>query len=145
MTYLIAVPEMLAAAATDLADIGANIDAANLVAAVSTTPLAAAAADEVSAAIAGLFGTHAREYQALSAQMSTFHSQFVQALTGGAGAYASAEAANASPIQALLDAINAPSVALTGRALIGDGANATTPGGNGGAGGWLYGNGGAGG
>ncbi|MCV7075962.1 PE family protein, partial [Mycobacterium szulgai] len=144
MSYVIAAPDLLANAASDLASIGSHITAANFAAALPTNAVAAAGADEVSAAIAALFGSHAQQYQALSAQVSAFHDQFVQTLTGGANAYAIAEAANASPIQTLLDAINAPSVALTGRALIGNGANATTPGGNGGAGGWLYGNGGAG-
>ncbi|MXI82010.1 PE domain-containing protein, partial [Mycobacterium tuberculosis] len=50
-------------------------------------------ADEVSAAVADLFGAHAQAYQALSAQAALFHEQFVQALTAAAGRYASTEAA----------------------------------------------------
>ena len=74
----------------------------------------------------------------------------MQALTAGAGSYAGAEAANVSPLQTVeqdvLGVINAPSLALTGRTLIGNGANgASGTGQNGGAGGWLVGNGGAGG
>lgn len=38
-----------------------------------------AAADEVSAAIAELFGAHGQEFQALSAQASAFHDRFVRA------------------------------------------------------------------
>jgi PE family len=38
-----------------------------------------AGADEVSTAIAALFGAHAQEFQALSAQASAFHSQFTEA------------------------------------------------------------------
>jgi PE family len=53
----------------------------------------AAGADEVSTAIAAVFGAHAEGYQALSAQAASFHDQFVQALNAGAGAYASTEAA----------------------------------------------------
>jgi hypothetical protein len=106
----------------------------------------AAAEDEVSATIDRVFGSHAQAYQALSAQASAFHQQFVQALSSGARSYASAEAANASPLQGLLDAINAPIQALLGRPLIGNGANgAPGTGHNGGAGGILTGNGGAGG
>ncbi len=61
-------------------------------------------------------------------------------LNAGAGSYLAAEAANAE--SNLLGAINAPAVALFGRPIIGDGANATTPGGAGGDGGLLIGNGG---
>ena len=57
-----------------------------------------AAADEVSAAIAALFSGQAQEFQALGAQAAAFHEQFVQALRGAGGAYAAAEAANASPL-----------------------------------------------
>lgn len=102
----------------------------------------AAGADEVSAGIAALFGAHARAYQALSAQAAAFHAQFVQALNAGAGSYAAAEGANASPLQTVqqdaLNAINAPTQALLGRPLIGNGANAApgsgTNGGDGGNG-----------
>src|SRR5258708_27027739 len=97
-------------------------------------------------AVAALFGAHAQSYQALSAQATAFHDQFVQALTSGAGSYAAAEAANASPIQALLNAVNTPFLTALGRPLIGNGANgAAGTGAAGGAGGLLYGNGGAGG
>ncbi|WP_164926778.1 PE family protein, partial [Mycobacterium tuberculosis] len=77
-------------------------------------------ADEVSTAIAALFGAHGQAYQALSAQAQAFHAQFVQALTSGGGAYAAAEAAAVSP---LLDPINEFFLANTGRPLIGNGAN----------------------
>ncbi|WP_306464329.1 PE family protein [Mycobacterium tuberculosis] len=50
----------------------------------------AAAGDEVSAAIAALFGGFGLEYQAISAQVAAYHQRFVQALSTGAGAYASA-------------------------------------------------------
>ncbi|ORC05160.1 hypothetical protein B1T48_22425, partial [Mycobacterium persicum] len=146
MSYLIAAPEALMAATTDLANLGSTIGAANGAAAANTTRLLAAGADEVSAAIAGLFGAHGQAYQALSAQAAAFHDQFVQALAAGANSYAAAEAASASPLQSLLDAINAPVQAATGRPLIGNGINgAPGSGANGGDGGWLFGNGGNGG
>src|SRR5271166_4064717 len=140
-TFLIASPEALAAASADLRGIGEAIRAATGSAAPATTRIAAAAADEVSAAIASVFGAHGSAYQALSAQAAVFQEQFVQALTAGAGSYAAAEAASVSPLQALeqtllgvanaplgvvtarLDALNAPTLALTGRPLIGNGAN----------------------
>ncbi|EFD54284.1 PE-PGRS family protein, partial [Mycobacterium tuberculosis 02_1987] len=92
MSLVIATPQLLATAALDLASIGSQVSAANAAAAMPTTEVVAAAADEVSAAIAGLFGAHARQYQALSVQVAAFHEQFVQALTAAAGRYASTEA-----------------------------------------------------
>jgi PE family len=50
-----------------LADIGSAMSSANSAAAAPTTQLVAAGADEVSAAVAAVFGTHAKGYQALSA------------------------------------------------------------------------------
>lgn len=94
MSFVIAVPEFLSAAATDLANLGSTISAANAAASIPTTGVLAAGADDVSAAIAALFGAHAQAYQTISAQAATFHAQFVQTLSAGAGAYANAEAAN---------------------------------------------------
>ncbi len=148
MSNVMVVPGMLSAAAADVASIGAALSAANGAAAPTTAGVLAAGADEVSAAIASLFSGYARDYQALSAQMARFHQQFVQALTASVGSYAAAEAANASPLQALeqqvLAAINAPTQTLLGRPLIANGADGL-PGQNGGAGGLLWGNGGNGG
>ena len=95
MSYLVAAPEFLASAATDLSNIGSRLSAANAAAAVPTTGVLAAAEDEVSAAIAAVFSAHGQGFQALGAQAAAFHDQFVQALTAGAGSYVSAEAANA--------------------------------------------------
>ncbi|ORB86036.1 PE family protein, partial [Mycobacterium kansasii] len=146
MSFVFSLPEALHTAATDLASLDSTLAAANAAAAAQTTGLLAAAEDEISAAIAALFSGHGRAYQALSAQAATFHDQFVQALAASAGAYAGAEAANASPLQQLLNTINAPVQALTGRPLIGNGANGTPgTGQNGAPGGWLLGDGGAGG
>lgn len=114
MSYLVVVPELVAAAATDLANIGSSISAANAAAAAPTTALVAAGGDEVSAAIAALFGAHARAYQALSAQAAMFHEQFVRALAAGGNSYAVAEAATAQSVQQdLLNLINAPTQALS--------------------------------
>ena len=93
-----------------------------------------------------MFSSHSQAYQALSAQASEFHTGLVQAVNGAGALYASAEAANISPLQTLqqgvLGVINAPTEAVLGRPLIGDGANGTAANPNGGAGGLLYGNGG---
>ncbi|AMC57743.1 PE-PGRS family protein PE_PGRS4 [Mycobacterium tuberculosis variant microti] len=120
MSFVIAAPEVIAAAATDLASLESSIAAANAAAAANTTALLAAGADEVSTAVAALFGAHGQAYQALSAQAQAFHAQFTQALTSGGGAYAAAEAAATSP---LLAPINEFFLANTGRPLIGNGTN----------------------
>ncbi|WP_415624146.1 PE family protein, partial [Mycobacterium intermedium] len=124
MSFVTAVPDLMAAAATDLAGIGSTIGAANAAAAGHIEAVVAAGADEVSAAVAAVFGAYAESYRAVSAQAVLFHDQFVQALTAGAGSYAAAEAATAASITSpLLNAINAPFLAATGRPLIGNGAN----------------------
>jgi len=131
MTYVIAAPDMLAAAAADVAGVGSSLSEANAAAAASTTRVIPAAADEVSAAIAALFSSHGTAFQALSAQAAAFHSEFVQALSAGAGAYASTEAAVAGPLQTLAQAMPAPNVAVSylGRTLVQLGSAHTSGGG----------------
>ncbi|WP_085088602.1 PE family protein, partial [Mycobacterium gordonae] len=152
-TYLLAAPEALAAASADLNGIAEAIRKASVSAAPSTTEIAAAAADEVSSAIARMFGGYAQSYQSVGAQIALCQRQFQQALISGAGAYATAEATNLLSLQGfeqtlleVVDAVNVPVMALTGRPLIGNGANAAPgTGANGAPGGWLIGDGGAGG
>jgi len=131
MQYVIAAPEYVAAAATDLANIGSAIDTANSAAQSPTSNVLAAGADEVSVSIAALFDAHAAAYQALSAQATLFHQQFVQLMSGGAAQYALTEAANASPLQSIqqgvLSEIGSPSQALsTGSSLAGTAAPASS-------------------
>ena len=142
MSFLAVAPDWLTSAAADLENIGSTLGAANAAAAAPTTGLAAAAADEVSAAIATLFGGFGNEYQVVNAQVSAFHQQFVQSLGSASGAYASAEATAASVLDPVFAVINAPTQLLLGRPLIGDGAPGTAANPNGGGGGLLYGNGG---
>ncbi|PHO57376.1 PE PGRS family protein, partial [Mycobacterium tuberculosis variant bovis] len=150
MSFVVTAPPVLASAASDLGGIASMISEANAMAAVRTTALAPAAADEVSAAIAALFGSHGQHYQAISAQVAAYQERFVLALSQASSTYAVAEAASATPLQqieqALLGVINTPTEALVGRKLIGDGAHgAPGTGQAGGAGGILWGNGGNGG
>ncbi|QUR67253.1 PE family protein [Mycobacterium spongiae] len=132
MSFVVAAPELLAAAASDLEGVGSAVTAANAAAAAATTRVAAAAADEVSAAIAALFGAHALEYQAISAQAAAFSERFAQALNAGAGSYASAEAAAALLLgnvqRDVLTAVNPPIQALVsgaGQAVVAEGSAAT--------------------
>ncbi|BBX99154.1 hypothetical protein MLAC_44480 [Mycobacterium lacus] len=63
MSHVIAVPEALNTAANDVVAIGSTISAANAAPAAPTTGVLAAAADEVSAQIAAIFGAHGHRYQ----------------------------------------------------------------------------------
>ncbi|MEE6180064.1 PE family protein, partial [Mycobacterium sp. 050134] len=96
MSFLIATPDLVESAAQSLSGIRSSLAEAAASAASPTTGVVAAAQDEVSVAIASLFGSFGQEFQALSAQAQSFHAQFVSLLNAGAGAYASAEAANAA-------------------------------------------------
>ncbi|HTQ16258.1 PE-PPE domain-containing protein [Mycobacterium sp.] len=117
MSLVVVEPEALAAAASDLTSLGSAIGGANATAAAQTTGLLAAGADEVSTAIAALFGAHGQAFQVASARAAAFHQEFVQALTAGAGSYATVEAAAASRLQSVLDPINAQAQAATGGAM----------------------------
>ncbi len=88
MSSLIAAPELITTAATDLQNIGSTLDAAKAVAGSQTTGVLAAAEDEVSAAIAVVFSAHGQGFQALSARAAAFHAQFMQALDSAGSAYA---------------------------------------------------------
>lgn len=105
MSYVIAAPEMVASAASDMASIGSLLSEANAAAAGPTTAVVAAAGDEVSAAIASLFSSYAKGFQALGAQAASFHDQFVQLMKGASAQYASAEAANVSQMAATAEGL----------------------------------------
>ncbi|WP_204079925.1 PE family protein [Mycobacterium riyadhense] len=145
MAFVFVSSEVLAAAAADLSALGSTIGAASAAAAGATTGLASAAQDEVSAAIAALFSQHGRDYQVLAGRVAGFHDEFTRALAVGGRVYAGAEAVNVG--QLVLDAVNAPTEVLVGRALIGDGADGASGavGQRGGDGGLLFGSGGSGG
>lgn len=67
MSFVNVAPELLESAAHDLAGIGSSLGEATGLAAAPTTSIVAAGADEVSTAIAALFGSHGQEFQALTA------------------------------------------------------------------------------
>ena len=105
MSFVNATPEYVAAAASDLANIGSAIGDANSAASGPTSSVSAAGADVVSLTLAQLFGAHAQAYQAISAQAAAFHQQFVQLMSGGATEYAGVEAANAVPLKAAVQPV----------------------------------------
>jgi len=152
VSFVGVVPDVVHAAVRDFVGLGEGLQQANVVALEATVGVLPAAGDEVSAAIAALFGGLGREYQAAGAQAALFHQDFVQLLGAGVGAYEQTEQAAAGWLERfegqLLDVVNAPSMALLGRPMIGDGVDGGTVDGvgqAGGDGGWLLGNGGRGG
>lgn len=98
MTSLITQPQLLASAAADASSIGSALDQARSAAAASTTNVVAAAEDEISSVTAQLFGAYGQEYQALLQQATTFHEDFVAALSAAGSAYTQAEAEIASSL-----------------------------------------------
>jgi PE-PPE domain/PE family len=110
MTQVVATPEALLSTAAKVEEIGAAINAANAAAAGPTTGLASAAQDEVSAAIAKLFGAYGEEYQTLVRQVAAFHSEFTQAIATAGTAYAEAEAVNAGAVTNLLGPLGSPPI-----------------------------------
>jgi hypothetical protein len=95
MSFVTALPPMMASAAGDLQSIGSAVAAGNMAAAAPTTGVVPAAADEVSALTATQFAAHAQMYQAVSAQATAIHELFLNTLGSSAGSYAATEAANA--------------------------------------------------
>ena len=101
MSFVTAVPEFVETAAEQLAGIRSALVEASSTALGATTEVAPAAADEVSEAIARLFGTLGEDFQAVSAQATSYHEEFVTLLGQGATAYAAAEAVNGSALLSL--------------------------------------------
>ena len=123
MSYVLTEPEMLATVATDMENVGSALSAAVTDVAGPTTGLVPAAEDEVSAAVAKLFGAYAQEYQAVIAKAEAFHSEFTQALGAAANAYAHAEAtatallSNETPSSTSVDSLTALIMGGTGNPL----------------------------
>lgn len=108
MPFVIADPQFVTAAASQLAGIGSSLETAAEAAAFPTTGIVAAASDEISVAVSRLFGNYGQEFQAINLRAEAFHAEFVRMLNGGAAAYAAAEA---GAQQALLGAAAAPAAA----------------------------------
>jgi hypothetical protein len=111
MSYLLAAPESLAAAATDVNGIAAAVHAANAAAAGQTSGVLAAAEDEVSAAVANLFSAHGNEYQAVVQQVAAFESEFTAALSAAAQTYTQAEALNGALLNGFQSLLGQPATA----------------------------------
>ena len=95
MSFVSTQLEALTRVAGTLQGIGSAMSAQKVAAAVPTTGVVPAAADEVSALTAAQFATHAQMYQAISAQAAAIHEMFVNTLATSGGSYAATEVANA--------------------------------------------------
>jgi hypothetical protein len=94
MAFVNATPAAIAAAATQLEGIGNSFTTESSAAAGSTTSIAPAAADEVSALQAGVYSTYGQLYQTVSAEATAIHQQFVTLLQSTSGTYQATESAN---------------------------------------------------
>lgn len=94
MSFVITRPELLTAAAGNLATIGASMSAQNEAVAPPTTGVTAPAADQVSTLVATQFAAHGLAYQTVASMATQIHEAFVTALASGGTSYAVVEAAN---------------------------------------------------
>jgi hypothetical protein len=108
MNYVLTAPAALAAAAADVEAIRTTIRGASAVAAGPTSAVISAADDEVSAAVANVFGAYGQEYQAVISQAAAFHAEFTKALAAAGSSYAEAEAANTVAVSNAFGALKAP-------------------------------------
>jgi hypothetical protein len=120
MDYLVTTPEMLASTADDVQEIGSAIADAKANAAGPTTGLVAAAEDEVSQAIAKLFGGYGQQYHAVLTRATALHNEFTQALAAAGNAYRQAEATNAALV------LNGIRTLLGGTSVAGSGSSSTS-------------------
>jgi len=120
MSFVTTQPEALAYAAGKLQTLGSTMAAESAAAAAPTTGVVPAAADEVSALQAAIFGAYGSLYQSVNAEATTIHELFIHTLGASAGSYAATESANsaktASPLSGrisglLSSAANAPAAA----------------------------------
>ena len=102
MSFVVAAPQQVAAAALDLAGIRSVLAEATSAVAAHTSAVVPAAADEVSAAIATVFADFGAEFQAVNVRVHAFHAEFMSILNAAAEAYLSTEIANAESASPLL-------------------------------------------
>lgn len=96
MSFVTTQPDALHYAAGKLEGIGSSLAAQNAAAAASTTGVAPAAGDEVSALQATQFTAYGNLYQQISAEAAAIQQAFVQMLGTSADSYGATEAANSA-------------------------------------------------
>ncbi|OBA61977.1 PE family protein [Mycobacterium sp. 1100029.7] len=98
MSFLMAQPEVLDAAAGELHGINTAVRDSTSAAATPTTLVVPAAADLVSILTAAQFSSHAERFQMISAQAAAVREQLATTLGISAGSYAATEFANSSAV-----------------------------------------------
>lgn len=96
MSFVTTAPEALQYAAGKLEGIGTSLAAQSTAAATSTTGVAPAAADEVSALQATQFSAYGNLYQQISAEATAINQAFVQMLGLSGDSYGATEASNSA-------------------------------------------------
>lgn len=104
MSYVVAAPEIITAAAADLASMDSALAEATAAAAAPTTEVVPAAADEVSLAVSRLFGSYGQDFAQVAARLRSYQQDFVNLVNSGAAAYADAE----TDAMALLNSARVP-------------------------------------
>ncbi|WP_407684910.1 PE family protein [Mycobacterium sp. HUMS_1102779] len=128
MSYVLTSPQLMTTAAADLEAVDASIGAAQAAAAGSTSGVVAAGRDEVSAAVAAVFGAYGRAYRRAVEEAAAFHAEFTRALAAAGNAYAHAEAANAALLSGQTPIGSAAAPPLTALIMGGTGNSAPAPG-----------------
>lgn len=98
MSFLMAQPEVLGAAARELHGINASVREGSSAVAAATTGVVPAAADVVSILTAQQFSRHGQVFQEISAQAAVVREQLVTMLGISAGSYAATEIANTAAV-----------------------------------------------
>jgi len=98
-------PDLLQAAAGNLADIHSTLTAASATAAASTIGVAAAALDEVSAAVTEFFNSYGQNFEARSAAAHAFLADFAGTTANSASFYSDAESQISSLLQCLRSSV----------------------------------------
>jgi hypothetical protein len=93
MSFVSMTPGPVGDAAQHLAGVHSSLAHTTSVVAAPTSGVAAAGQDEVSLAMASLFGVLGHQFQALSTQAQAFHAQFVGLMHAGVDEYVATEAA----------------------------------------------------
>lgn len=105
-------PLTVATFTADLQTIGSAIGSASATAAGPTSNLLAAAADEVSAAAAELFGSLGLQYQGVAARLAAVHDEFIRTLAATVSAYTDTETLNAVSASVATSSLTGPTVSL---------------------------------
>jgi len=117
MPFVTIKPEALTYAAGKLQTLGSSIAAESAAVAAPTTEVVPAAADEVSALQAAIFGAYGNLYQSVNAQATAIHELFVHTLGASAGSYAATESANsgatATPLSGVISSLLDPAATTT--------------------------------